>query len=200
MRKKGRLPYAIVASTAATLLGFLLLGPRSMAADETRAENKPPGTIEFIGKNLVSTAEGVFHDWRIEELSVDLEALEQSFAVVVVELSSLDTGIERRDEHLRNPDFFDVEKYPVATVRIHSARPLDVAADAEPRFAVRFDIDLHGVKKSLDGEVVLTGTNPITFEGDLLIDRLEFGIGEAPGFWRPMTPKVEIPVHFRVEI
>ena len=89
---------------------------------------------------------------------------------------------------------------PLAKVRSHSPRPIEDPSGEHLRFAVRFDVDLHGVEKTLDGEIVLLGSSPLIFEGKLTIDRMEFDIGPKPGFWSPMVPKAEIPVSFRVEL
>jgi len=186
-------------SVLALVLGSLLIGNPS-AAEDAEVVVAPPGTLEFVGKNLIMKANGIFHDWRVIESSVDPDAIEDAFVVVEVALASLDTGIERRDDHLRNPDFFEVETYPLATVRIHSPRPIEDPSGEHLCFAVRFDVDLHGVEKTLDGEIVLLGSSPLVFEGKLTIDRMEFDIGPKPGFWSPMVPKAEIPVSFRVEL
>ncbi len=186
-------------SVLALVLGAVLIGNPSVAED-MEAVATPPGTLEFLGENLIMKAKGIFHDWRVIEGSVDPDAIEDAFVVVEVALASLDTGIERRDNHLRNPDFFEVETYPLARVRIHSPRPIEDPSGDYPRFAVRFDVNLHGVEKTLDGEIVLMGSSPLVFEGKLTIDRMEFGVGPKPGFWSPMVPKAEIPVSFRVEL
>ena len=160
----------------------------------------PPGTLEFIGKNAIMKAKGTFHEWRVVERSVDMDAIGDAFVVVEVQLASVDTGTERRDDHLRDPDFFEVDTYPVAMVRVHSPRPIEEETSEQPRFAVRFDVNLHGVDKTLDGEIVLVDTDPLVFEGSLTIDRMEFGVGPKPGFWHPLVPKAEIPVSFHVEL
>ncbi len=174
----------------------------SVVAEEPKVESAPapPGTLEFIGKNAIMKAKGTFHEWRVVESSVDMDAIGDAFVVVEVQLASVDTGIERRDDHLRDPDFFEVDTYPVAMVRVHSPRPIEDEFSEQPRFAVRFDVNLHGVDKTLDGEIVLIDTNPLVFEGSLTIDRMEFGVGPKPGFWHPMVPKAEIPVSFHVEL
>jgi polyisoprenoid-binding protein YceI len=171
-------------------------------ADETEKEAvaPPPGALEFVGRNLLAKAKGVFHEWRIVESIVDPDSIEEAYAIVEVSLDSVDTGIGRRDRHLRDPDFFETETYPVAIVRVHSPTPIEDESGEAPRFSVRFDIDLHGVKKTLDGEVRLVGTSPVVFEGGLTIDRTEFGVGPKPNRWNPMSPKAEIPVEFRVEL
>ena len=183
----------------AALLGCALFVAQAVAED-AEAVVSPPGTLEFVGENLIMKAEGTFHEWRVVESSVDMGALENSFALVEVELASLDTGIERRDDHLRNPDFFEVESYPVATVRVHSPQPIANETRAQPHFAVRFDVNLHGVEKTLDGEIEIISLDPLIFEGNLTIDRMDFGVGPKPGFWSPMVPKAEIPVKFHVEL
>ena len=157
----------------------------------------------FVGKNLIMKAKGTFHDWRVVESSVDLDVLGDAFAVVEVQLASVDTGIEGRDDHLRNPDFFEVDTYPVAIVRVHSPEPIPHETnetEEQPRFAVQFDVNLHGVEKTIEGEIVLITTDPIVIEGELVIDRMAFGVGPEPGFWSPMVPKAQIPVRFRVEL
>jgi polyisoprenoid-binding protein YceI len=185
------------------LVSWLVAIPRPGLAEETETANAPPGELEFVGRNLFSKARGTFHDWRIVDASVDIDRLDEAFALVEVQLDSVDTGIDRRDEHLRTEDFFETGTYPVARVRVHSprARPSKASETSEEqRFAVRFDVDLHGVQKTLDGEVRLVGSDPVVFEGDLVLDRTDFGIGDAPSGWNPMAPKAEIPVTFRVEL
>ena len=183
----------------AGLLGSALVVAQAVAW-ELETEISPPGTLEFVGKNLIMKAEGTFHEWRVVESSVDMEALDDAFALVEVELASLDTGIERRDDHLRDPDFFEVETYPLAMVRVHSPRPVEDETSEQPRFAVRFDVNLHGVEKTVDGEIEIISKDPLIFEGNLTIDRMDFGVGPKPGFWSPMVPKAEIPVKFHVEL
>ena len=194
--------YRILGAALALVLACVL-AVAPVFAEDTEAAVEPPGTLEFVGKNLIMKAEGTFHDWRVVESSVDPDAIGDAFAVVEVRLASLDTGIERRDDHLRNPDFFEVETYPVATVRLHSPQAISDETDeseGQPRFAVQFDVNLHGVEKTLLGEIVLIDTNPLVFEGELVIDRMEFGVGPKPGFWSPMVPKAEIPVRFHIEL
>ena len=119
--------------------------------------------------------------------------------MVRVDLASIDTGIERRDDHLRNPDFFEVERYPVATVRVHSFRADGQTDAGRPRYRARFDFDLHGVEKTLEGEVVLVSESPPRFEGSLVLDRTDFGIGAPPSRWNPMSVAAEIPIRFEAQ-
>ena len=186
----------------AVVLGCVLLSALSatVAAENSETSPAPPGTLNFVGKNLLMKAKGTFHDWRVVESSVDMDAIEDAFVVVEVSLASVDTGIERRDEHLRTPDFFEIETYPVAIVRIHSPRPSADEVDELPRFTVQFDVDLHGVTKTLEGEILLIDRDPLVFEGNVTIDRTEFGVGPKPNRWNPTSPRAEIPVHFKVEL
>jgi len=186
-------------------VAILWLASAAMAVDgDSEAPAGPEGKIEFIGKNLFATANGTFHRWQIVESELDADALAdapaESFVVVRVDLASIDTGIERRDEHLRNPDFFEVEKYPTATVRVHSFRADGETEAGRPRYLARFDFDLHGVTKTIEGEVVHAGESPLRFEGSLVIDRTDFGIGAPPSRWNPMSVAAEIPIRFEVEL
>lgn len=157
------------------------------------------GRIGFFGHNIFGTADGEFHTWRVVERSIDLANPAASHAVVEVTLASVDTKSEGRDEHLRTADFFDVAKFPVATVRGHSARVLEPSRQGRPRYAVQFDVDLHGVKKTLEGEVEIVEAEPVVVEGGFLILRTDFGVGEKPSRWNPAAIDDEVPVRFRIE-
>lgn len=191
---------------AGALVGILvaLSTTVSLANEEMDSKAGSPGTLEFVGKNLIMKANGVFHDWRVIESAVDMAALGDAFVVVEIDLTSVDTGIEKRDDHLRNPDFFETETYPVATVRIHSAKPAPAVEDDEDgdqqRFAAQFDVDLHGVQKTVEGEIVVITTDPLVFEGNVLIDRMAFDVGPKWNWWSAVTPREKIPVSFHVEL
>jgi len=43
-------------------------------------------------------------------------------ASATIQAKSIDTDIEKRDNHLRSPDFFDVEKFPTITFEAKEAK------------------------------------------------------------------------------
>lgn len=182
---------ALVGACLAALA--LALASPSVAAD-------PPGEITFIGQNAVLTANGAFHRFAIAEQNVDLADLPASFVVVEVDVASVDTGIEQRDEHLRTADFFDVERFPTATVRVHSARPNGADAGGHPRYAATFDLTLLGTTKSVDGAFTVLGESPLTVEGELTVDRTQWGIGEPKSWYNPLSLENEIPIRFRATL
>lgn len=186
---------------AALALAIGLIAPLASFAEGETAS--PPGKIEFVGHNLFGDADGTFHSWRVVEHNLSEAtggSLGELEVVVEVDLASVDTGTEGRDDHLRTADFFEVETYPVARVRAGGLTPKppqeDQAEDPRPEFSALFEIDLHGVTRTVVGTVWLASETPPVFEGELVIDRTEFGIGDEPSFWNPMSIDAEVPVRF----
>lgn len=109
----------------------------------------------------------------------DADAPERSSVEVTLPMSGLDTFVPKLDEHLKSPDFFDAEKYPVATFRSTSVRAL-----GEGRLEVTGNLDLHGVSKPVVLDVKLNKSEPhpmgkapaIGFDASATIKRSEFGI------------------------
>ena len=184
-----------------TVLGLcvavFLLSTASAAPDADEA--MPSGSIDFVAENLFSTAKGTFHEWRVIESALDREDPEASHAIVEVMLESVDTGIRRRDEHLLTADFFDIETYPVAIVRAHSLVAAGESDEGHPLYTAKFDFDLHGVKKTLEGRLQFIEGARLVVVGSLVLDRMDFGIGSAPSRWNPMSIESEVPIEFRIE-
>jgi len=164
------------------------------------AAAEPPGEIRFEASNAFSTADGRFHDWRIERAEVDPADLGRGEVVVVVDVASLDTAIEARDEHLRTADFFEVERWPTATVRVHGARPDGRDEAGNARYRADFDLRIRDVEKTLEGVFVLLEGDPPAVEGELLLDRLDFGVGTPKSWWNPASIDEEVPVRFRATL
>jgi polyisoprenoid-binding protein YceI len=93
-------------------------------------------------------------------------------------VKSIDTKIEKRDNHLRSPDFFDAAKYPEMTFKSTSVKHTGAG-----KFTLLGELTLHGVTKeiSLDGELRGPVKDPwgntrfgIIVSGT--IDRRDFGL------------------------
>lgn len=159
-----------------------------------------PGRIEFLAKTPLFDARGSFLSWRFTEIAIDPANPRTSYVDVEVDVASVDTGIGRRDAHLRRDDFFDVENFPTATVRVQ-----DVAADGEDasgqtRYRASFLLNIRGVEKSVPGHFVVTGLAPPTVKGELTIDRLDFGINKPKSRWNPMSIDEQIPLTFEAVV
>jgi polyisoprenoid-binding protein YceI len=59
-----------------------------------------------------------------------------------VDVSTIDTRVEKRDAHLKSPDFFDVEKYPTITFKSTKVEPA-----GEGALKVTGDMTMKGVTK-----------------------------------------------------
>jgi polyisoprenoid-binding protein YceI len=81
--------------------------------------------IQFSAKHLmISTVRGRFH-----KFSATVDADEQNPTAaqvdVQIEAASIDTRDEKRDGHLRSPDFLDVENFPYLTFKSTRVERID---------------------------------------------------------------------------
>ena len=148
----------------------------------------------------MATANGRFHVWRITRAELDFERPERSEVEVEVDVASLDTGNRRRDDHLRSDDFFDVAKWPTATVKVHQASRNGESDGGNPRYAARFSLRIRDVVQTVTGEFEVTSESPLTVEGRLVLDRVDFGIGDPRSRWNPFSIRDEVPVEFTARI
>lgn len=71
-----------------------------------------------------------------------------------IDVTKLDTRVDKRNQHLMSPDFFDVAKFPTATFK-----STKVKRKGKAKLEVMGDLTLHGVTKPVTLEV--TGPSPV---------------------------------------
>lgn len=77
-------------------------------------------TIGFSARHMgLSTVRGRFTSFT-GSIELDPSDVTAAKGTVEVDMASIDTGNEQRDEHLRSPDFFDVERFPKMTFEVSS--------------------------------------------------------------------------------
>lgn len=69
-----------------------------------------------ISHSSISIVNGKFMDYT-GNLTTDGEVLNNANVDFTVQVKSINTNVEKRDNHLRSVDFFDVEKYPEMTFK-----------------------------------------------------------------------------------
>lgn len=94
---------------------------------------------------MVSTVRGEFTKFT-GTFTLDDKDLAKSTLEASIDVTSINTRIAKRDDHLKSPDFFDAAKYPTMTFKSKK-----VEAAGEGKFKVTGDLTMHGVTK----EVVL---------------------------------------------
>lgn len=134
--------------------------------------------LGFTAKHaMVSKVRGSFNVFE-GELVLDGENPANSRARVVVDTTSISTGSDQRDEHLRGGDFLDVEKYPQMVFE-----STEVTQRAEDVFEMVGNLTIKDVTRPLTITAELEGVNAdpwgntkIGFEGTSAFSRKDFGL------------------------
>jgi polyisoprenoid-binding protein YceI len=94
-----------------------------------------------------------------------------------IDVDSVSTGNDQRDAHIKSADFFDTEKYPVATFSATGAEYED------GNYVLNGQFTLKGVTKPVRLDLVFDGVNPgmghgevAGFEASVVLNRKDFGI------------------------
>jgi polyisoprenoid-binding protein YceI len=134
--------------------------------------------LGFSAKHaMVTSVRGVFTGFTAQ-VHLDEENVAASSARIEIEAASVDTGNADRDAHLRNEDFFDVEKFPTISFASTSAEH-----NGGDDFVLHGDLTIKGVSKPVSVEFERTGSakdpwgnDRVGFEGRAKISRKDWGL------------------------
>ena len=118
-------------------------------ANETYKFDRTHSTIGFSVHQFLGTTHGKFAKFD-GKIDIDREHPENSSVVARIDVRSIDTGIVKRDNHLRSPEFFAVEKYPEITFKSRSVKQTGPQAGD-----ILGDLTMHGVTKPITLHVKL---------------------------------------------
>ena len=118
-------------------------------ANETYKFDRSGSTIGFTVHQYLGTTHGKFtrFDGRID---LAREHAEKSSVAARIDVRSIDTGIKKRDDHLRSPEFFNVAKFPEITFKSHS-----VKQTGQQSGDILGDLTMHGVTRPITLHVKL---------------------------------------------
>jgi len=177
------------------LLSVAALAFASSAAGETYTFDQNHSRIGFEVHHLLGTARGQFHRFT-GTIDFDREQPERSSVTAKIDVDSIDTGIDKRDNHLRSADFFNAAKFPQITFKSRSVRRTgDQAGD------ISGDFTMHGVTRPIVLHVQLldSGENKTRWKVTTApLKRKEFGLlfgGTAEavsGISQDVTVSIEI--------
>ena len=133
--------------------------------------------IEFAVRHMmVTTVRGQFHKFAVaanfDEAHPELSTIEAH-----IDASSIDTGMDARDTHLRSPDFFDAAKFPELVFRSSGIKKVGDA------YTIEGDLTMHGQTRpvTLDAEIGgivpdMRGGRRAGFSASTKISRKEWGL------------------------
>ena len=131
------------------LLVAVIIGLSALSAEASEWSIDPVhSSIGFSVKHMmVSTVRGSFGKYE-SKISFDPTKPASFSAELSIDANSVNTGVEKRDDHLRSPDFFDVANFPKITFKSRKLESLGLN-----RYRVTGDLTIKDVTK----EIVLEG-------------------------------------------
>jgi polyisoprenoid-binding protein YceI len=107
--------------------------------------------VEFAVKHMgIATVRGNFATFEGKLEITDSGAT----ATGTVDVSTINTGEDQRDAHLRSPDFFDAESYPQITFESTAIEALD-----DEEFRITGNLTMHGITKEIVLHAEAQGTD-----------------------------------------
>lgn len=167
--------------TAAKFVQTLVLGllvtvgsTTAFAADDYEYD-LVHSSVSFKARHLdISWIHGRFNEVS-GKFSLDREQPAKSTFELTIQADSVDTANKARDEHLRQPDYFDTKQFPTITFKSTIVKPI------KGGYEVTGDFTMHGTTKSITlvlmggEEHVFKGVKRVAFSTELSLKRSDYG-------------------------
>jgi len=141
----------IMNSRAPNLIAAVIIaGLASVASAKDTYKFDPSGsTIGFSVHQFLGTTRGKFTNFS-GKIEIDREHPENSSVTAQIDVSSIDTRIKKRDDHLRSAEFFNAEKFPRVTFKSRSVKQTGPQSGD-----ILGDFTMHGVTRPITLHVKL---------------------------------------------
>ncbi|UFH55801.1 YceI family protein [Spirosoma sp. KNUC1025] len=131
---------------------------------------------------MLSEVDGKFQDFDVKMTSNKPDFTDAQIELTA-DVSSVNTNQEKRDGHLKSPDFFDASKYPTLSFKSKS-----ISKVSANKYKLMGDLTMHGVTKPVTLDAVINGpvTNPMNkktlagFKVSGEVKRADFTVGTVP--------------------
>jgi polyisoprenoid-binding protein YceI len=136
-------------------------------------------SVSFKARHLdISWIHGRFNEVA-GKFSLDREDPTKSTFSLTIKTDSVDTANEARDEHLRQPDYFDTKQFPTIEFKSTSTKAI------EGGYEVTGDFTMHGTTKQIT--LVLMGgkehdfkkVKRVAFSTELSLKRSDYGFDKS---------------------
>lgn len=132
-------------------------------------------SVSFKARHLdISWIHGRFNEVS-GKFTLDREQPAKSKFELTIQADSIDTANKARDEHLRQPDYFDTKQFPTIEFKSTSVKPIDGG------YEVTGDFTMHGVTNKITlvlkggKEHEFRGTKRVAFSTELSLKRSDYG-------------------------
>ena len=157
-----------------SFIGLLVLGLLAISfTQQTESQNTEKtynidavhSSVLFRAKHMdVAYVYGRFNEFS-GYIILDEADVSKSKVELEVKSASVDTANDKRDQHLRSSDFFNVKQFPVITFK---STNVSAKAKKENMLEVTGEFDLHGVKKTITIDIEITGKKTIPQTGEVI--------------------------------
>lgn len=179
--------------TACVLLTVAMLIPAALLHAESYSLDPQHTAAIFKIRHLdISWTFGRFNEVS-GDLVIEPDAAKCQFTFAL-KADTLDTGVGKRDDHLRGPDFFNVKQYPYVTFKSTGVEDIDGG------YQVVGTLYMHGITRKVTFKLMggktaefPKGTHRIGYTADLKLKRSDFGMDRLMG---PVGDEVFIAVSF----
>ena len=159
--------------------------------------------VSFVVRHMmVSKVRGRFDTFEGTIVTAD-DPLRSS-VTATVDLTSINTGQEQRDAHIRSADFFHVEEHPTMTFASTGVRPGD-----DGDFLLDGDLTIRGATKPVTFKLEVSGFGPDAYGGTRAgfsatteINRMDYGVsfnGPIPGVPGGVAVSEKVTITLEVE-
>jgi len=171
------------------------------AAVETYTIDPVHSSVAFSIRHFVSKVPGSFTKFS-GTILVDRANLEKSSVEATIDVSSVNTANEKRDGHLKSPDFFDTAKFGTATFKSTSWKKT-----GEDSYDVTGDLTLHGVTKEVTLKTKLLGFGPgmqgaqlSGWEATTTLKKADFGVSGPAMLGKALGDEVTITIGIEADL